>query len=47
MAKKNKYHGLLKRGGRREQCGGGIIKDEVRQKRTAKKSLPVVRQSHK
>ena len=26
---------------------GGIIKDEVRQKRTAKKSLPVVRQSHK
>lgn len=44
---KNKYHGLLQRAGRWEQCGGGIIKDEVRQKRTAKKSLPVVRQSHR
>lgn len=46
-AKKSKYHWLLRRGGSGEQGGGGIIKDEVSQERTAKTSLPVVRQSHK
>lgn len=29
------------------QSGGGISKDEVSQERMAKKSLPVVRKSHK
>lgn len=46
-AKKSKYHRLLHRGGSKVQGGGGIIKDEVGQERMAKKSLPVVKRSHK
>lgn len=46
-AKKSKYHRLLQRDGSGEQGGGGIIKDEVSQEGMAKKSLSVVRQSHK